>query len=119
MTMPGTGDVGMRRRAATMVSTTLPFSPMRALRRRVAFLQRAYEALGRSKRHRDVAARIAAAKALGSGSGAYTTHRLHRCPWCGTQAAYLFSCEVAYPGRDVLSERWRCAHCGGDHTRKV
>lgn len=86
---------------------------------RVAFLRRAFEALGRSRRHREVTARIAAGERHGPGSAAHVTHRLHRCPWCGTQAAYLFSFEVAYPDGSVLSERWQCAHCGADHARKV
>lgn len=102
-----------------VVVTRLPFSPARALRRNVALLRRAFEAFGRSRRHREVAARIAAARAPESGSGAHVTHRLHRCPWCGTQMAYLFSFEVAFPEGDTLSEKWRCGHCGGDHTRKV
>ena len=119
VTVPGTGDGRTQRRAVTVVSTGLAFSPVRALRTRVAFLQRVYEALARSKRHRNVAARIATNEAREPGSGVHATHRLHRCPWCGTQAAYLFSCEVGYPDSDVLSERWRCAHCGGDHTRKI
>ena len=113
------GDIGTVRRVATIVSTRLPFSPGRALRMRVAFLRRAFEAFGRSRRHREVAARIAAGRAAEPGSGGHVTHRLHRCPWCGTQMAYLFSCEVAHPDGDTLSEKWRCGHCGGDHTRKV
>lgn len=119
VTASGTGDVGTRQGAAMVVATRLPFSPARALRRKVAFLRRAFEAFGRSRRHREVAARIAAARAPVPGSGVHVTHRLHRCPWCGVQMAYLFSCEVAYPDGATLSEKWRCGHCGGDHTRKV
>lgn len=101
-----------------VVSTRLPFSLVRAVRHRVEFLRRVRDAFGRSRRHREVVARIAAAGAPEPGLAAHVTHRLHRCPWCGAQAAYLFSCEVAHPGGEVLSERWQCAHCGGDHTRK-
>jgi len=104
----------------TVVATRRPFSLVHAVRMRVAFVQRAYEALGRHRRHRVVTARIAAAAEIqGHGSGRYVTRRLHRCPWCGTEGAYLFSYEVSYPDGAVLSERWQCVHCGGDHARKV
>ena len=116
---PGTGGPGAQQRVATVTSTRLPFSLTRAVQMRFAFLGRVCEAFGRLRRHREMNARIAASEARVPGSDAHVTHRLHRCPWCGTQAAYLFSYEVAYPDKGVLSERWLCAHCGGDHTRKV
>ncbi len=119
MTEPGAGDLRARRLVPTVVSTRLRFSLGRAVRVRMAYLRRVFEALGRSRRHREVSARIAAARDREPGSSTYVTHRLHRCPWCGTQAAYLFSREVACSDQGVLSERWQCAHCGGDHTRKV
>lgn len=118
MTPPWTDDSWTQRRAATELSTHLPFSLRRTVRMRLAFVGRAYAALGRSKRHRKVTARIAAAGTQEPDSGGHVVYRLHRCPWCGAQAAYLFSHEVAYPDGAVLSERWQCAHCGEDHTRK-
>lgn len=119
VTASGGSDVRPRQRAATVVATRLPFSLGRVLRMRVAFVRRAIEAFGRSRRYREVAARIAAAQTPEPGSGVHVTRRLHRCPWCGAQAAYLFSCEVAFPDGVTLSEKWRCGHCGDDHARKV
>ena len=95
------------------------FSLAHSVRMRVAFVRRAYEALRRHGRHRTVTARIAAAQVQERGSGRYVTRRLHRCPWCGAEGAYLFSYEVSYPDGAVLSERWQCVHCGEDHTRTV
>lgn len=119
VTTARTGEARVQRGDVATAETRQRLSLAHVVRMRIAFVRRAYEALGRHRRHRTVTARIAAAQVQERGSGRYVTRRLHRCPWCGSEAAYLFSYEVSYPDEAVLSERWQCAHCGGDHTRTV
>ncbi len=114
------GESQTQKGDVTVATRRQPFPLAHVVRAQVAFLRRAWEALGRHRRHRAVTARIAAAaRSEAPGSRRHVTRRLHRCPWCGTEGAYLFSYEVSYPDDAVLSERWQCVHCGRDHIRKV